>query len=777
LNHRIPLKDTPDWQLWRCCALRGTGFPIDLVLRLASPVATEAVDQALACEEQAKSEDTRANVSALLDQETTRLSHVLADIVQMDRFQEALLWQNRSLLHTAIAPFLRHCPENRRTARYRAYEALFVRYLQRYCVKNETIGFFGPTGWATFSEQHTPIIVQPGATLLHARRVHLEAWAIDALAKQLARNPAMRRWIAPRLHPSVALAETAVYIPGNEPLPLSAARIALLRLCDGTHRAIDIAHILLQQPEPAFAHEQVVYQLLEQLQQQNILTWDFSVPIEPGAQQALQQQLEQIEDISLRTWALTALHELEERRQSVEQAAGNTVQLNEALEALETTFTRLTQHPPTRCPGEFYTGRTLVYEDCRRDIAVTFGRDLISRLSAPLDLLLTAARWFTYQTAQAYRHTFTDLYHTIVQETGSSIVDLACFWQRAYPLLFVKGSRPVDAIRRTFQELWAGLLPFTGDEHQVHYISKQLSEKVHQLFAAPERGWLTARYHSLDLMIAATDAEAINQGDYQLILSEAHMGRNTLDRAVFIPQHPAPQDVVAMVEADIPQPRIVPIPPHSWGLFGTRSTASLISPKDRRVLLFPHAHPEQLKQAFALSDFIIEASDQGLQIKTRDRQQAFDPIEFFADAFSAILSGQFSLLPSATHTPRMAIDRLIIARETWTFAAQQLAFVREKQEGQRFIGARRWIKEQGLPRFIFVKVPDEVKPFYIDLSSPLYVELLAKAVRRTLQADPMKKVTISEMIPAPHQSWLTDAKGQRYTCELRCVAVENNTPE
>lgn len=161
---------------------------------------------------------------------------------------------------------------------------------------------------------------------------------------------------------------------------------------------------------------------------------------------------------------------------------------------------------------------------------------------------------------------------------------------------------------------------------------------------------------------------------------------------------------------------------------------------------------------------------------TRDRRQAFDPIEFFADAFSAILSGQFSLLPSAAHTPRITLDRLLITRETWTFAAQQLAFVREKQEGQRFIGTRRWIKEQGLPRFIFVKVPDEVKPFYIDLSSPLYVELLAKAVRRTVQADPTKKVTISEMIPAPHQSWLTDAEGQRYTCELRCVAVENNTP-
>lgn len=775
MSHRIALADTTAWQLWRCCALRGTGFPIHLVLQLASPVATEAVDQALQCEE--PDENTLANVAVLLNQEAVRLSHVLANIIQMDRFQEAILWQNRSLVHTAIAPFLRHCPENRRTARYRAYETLFIKYLQRYCVKNETIGFFGPTGWANFSEHHTPITMQPGATLLHTRRVHLEAWAVDTLAKRLARNPAIRTWIAPRLHPSVALVGSAVHVPDKNPLPFSAAHVALLQLCDGTRKAKDIAHTLLQQTKPAFTDEQAVYQALEQFQQQHILTWGFSVPIEPCAQHALRQQLEQIEDAPLHSSALAALQALEERRRAVEQAAGNALQLNEALKALETTFTRLTQRAPTRCPGEFYTGRTLVYEDCRRDIDVTFGRDFMSKLGAPLDLLLTSARWFTYQTAWMYQCAFTDLYNSIVQETGSSTVDLAYFWQQVSPLLFVKGSRPVDAIRQTFQERWAELLPFASDDHQVHYTSRQLSEHVHQIFAAPEPGWLTARYHSLDLMIAATDVVAINQGDYQLILSEAHMGRNTLDRAVFIPQHPCPQDVVAMVEADIPQPRIVPIPPHSWGLFGTRSTACLIAPKDRRVLLFPHAHPEQLQQAFALGDFIIEASDHGLQVKTRNRQQEFDMIEFFADAFSAMLSGQFSLTPPAAHTPRMTIDRLIIARETWTFAAQQLAFVREKQEWQRFSGARRWVKELGIPRFIFVKIPDEVKPFYIDLSSPLYVELLVKAVRRILQADPTKKVIISEMLPTPHQNWLTDADGQRYTCELRCVAVENNTPQ
>jgi hypothetical protein len=33
-------------------------------------------------------------------------------------------------------------------------------------------------------------------------------------------------------------------------------------------------------------------------------------------------------------------------------------------------------------------------------------------------------------------------------------------------------------------------------------------------------------------------------------------------------------------------------------------------------------------------------------------------------------------------------------------------------------------------------------------------------------------VTITEMLPAPEQAWLTDAQGMRYTAELRMVAAD-----
>ena len=38
--------------------------------------------------------------------------------------------------------------------------------------------------------------------------------------------------------------------------------------------------------------------------------------------------------------------------------------------------------------------------------------------------------------------------------------------------------------------------------------------------------------------------------------------------------------------------------------------------------------------------------------------------------------------------------------------------------------------DHGIPRFVFVKAPVEIKPLYLDLDSPIYMEILAKLIRR-----------------------------------------------
>jgi hypothetical protein len=71
-----------------------------------------------------------------------------------------------------------------------------------------------------------------------------------------------------------------------------------------------------------------------------------------------------------------------------------------------------------------------------------------------------------------------------------------------------------------------------------------------------------------------------------------------------------------------------------------------------------------------------------------------------------------------------------------------------------------------MPRWLFVKTAEEVKPVYVDLDSTVYVELLAKLLRGSSAA------TLSEMLPAFDELWVTDADGARYTAELRIAAVD-----
>ena len=67
------------------------------------------------------------------------------------------------------------------------------------------------------------------------------------------------------------------------------------------------------------------------------------------------------------------------------------------------------------------------------------------------------------------------------------------------------------------------------------------------------------------------------------------------------------------------------------------------------------------------------------------------------------------------------------------------------------------------------------KPVYVDFASPVYVNVLAKIVRRT-NADeqrPDKTITVVEMLPAYDALWLADHEGNTYTSELRFTWVDD----
>ena len=71
--------------------------------------------------------------------------------------------------------------------------------------------------------------------------------------------------------------------------------------------------------------------------------------------------------------------------------------------------------------------------------------------------------------------------------------------------------------------------------------------------------------------------------------------------------------------------------------------------------------------------------------------------------------------------------------------------------------------------------PTEKKPFFVDLASLLSIDLLARFIHQsqmTCSGDTL--VSVTEMLPDPDHLWLSDSAGNRYTSELRLVAVDQS---
>jgi hypothetical protein len=361
----------------------------------------------------------KARFEQAFNQATLRSSQAISTLASDQQFREALVWQNRHAFHTAVATLQPPQPGTPRSSKQRQHEELVANYTQRYSVKNDTIGFFGPVGWALLAPHGPAIELRPGAALLRSRSVYFEQWAIDLLAEKLAQDPWLRPWLAPRQLPFSHLDGTTLYRLSKRPATISAAQAAVLQACTGERPAKVIAAELCRSYPLQIKSEAEVYKLLEQFSNLGLIVWTLEIPFAMNPERSLRQALERIGDERLRQPTLADLDELERRRDDVAQATGDAQQLDRALESLETTFTRITGSSATRNQGATYAARTLVYEDTQRDLELRIGPELLQELGPPLSLLLTSARWFTYQAAAVYRRAFTEIYADLASQSGT----------------------------------------------------------------------------------------------------------------------------------------------------------------------------------------------------------------------------------------------------------------------------------------------------------------------------------------------------------------------
>jgi hypothetical protein len=114
--------------------------------------------------------------------ESSRLREVAGD----PAFREAVTWQNPAALSNAVDKVAAGKSSQGSVKRRR--EETVASYWQRYCAKNDTIGFLGPLAWGTIVDAGPALASRSGA-LVRERSVHLEAWGVQALAEVI--DPAL----------------------------------------------------------------------------------------------------------------------------------------------------------------------------------------------------------------------------------------------------------------------------------------------------------------------------------------------------------------------------------------------------------------------------------------------------------------------------------------------------------------------------------------------------------------------------------------------------------
>ncbi|HUC22354.1 MAG TPA: lantibiotic dehydratase [Streptosporangiaceae bacterium] len=760
-THLVPLPGT-DWKVWRDARLRTTGFSAEGLDRLSAPDCAAVADAHLA------GQVSSGIWQSAFDEALARCSGEVLAIASDPAFREAVIWQNPGVLRS-IDEMLKAGPQARRNARQRERERLVARYWQRYCAKAETIGFFGPVCWVQVDPATRAVVARPGPALLRDRWVDIEHWALAECAERIAANPSVRPWLPPALQPQLTLRQLRLLDPVKTSTQLAPAEAAVVACCDGRRAAADIARDLAADQRAGLRKAEDVYLLLERLAAKGILRWTLDVPVHPDSERLLRDRIMAIAEPEARSWALAQLERLTSARVKVSSAAGRPEQLADAIRCLEAEFAQVTGATAVRKPGQAYAARRVYREETTRDLTVTIGGTVLDAVAAPLAILLQAARWLSEALAEAYLKALGAIHADLSAELGSAEVPLGQLWFLAQGLFYGSGDRPADRVQADFSRRWAELIGIDQcdtDTRERRLRSTDLAPALAQMFPARCPGWPDARVHSPDLQICAESLDELNAGRFFVVLSELHVAFATNAYGASVSAHPDQPALRAALAADMGGARVRPLLPTEWPRNTSRLAFALGNSADVQlgILPAPGANPDQLLPITAMS---VSQAHGTLVAKAPDGR-CWPLTVIFAQSLSEVAVDMFKHAGTGLHTPRILIDNMVVSRETWRPKLSASGLTRGASESERYLAVRRWRHALGLPERVFVAVASEVKPMFVDLTSPQYAASLLHMLNaaRAASGDEIH-VVVTEMLPLPHHAWVPDAQGRRYLSELR----------
>jgi hypothetical protein len=287
-----------------------------------------------------------------------------------------------------------------------------------------------------------------------------------------------------------------------------------------------------------------------------------------------------------------------------------------------------------------------------------------------------------------------------------------------------------------------------------------IGERARARFSDYGPAWPISVFHSPDIQIAAADVDAVERGDYLVVIGDFHPGTSPLGQGLFSYRHPDRQRFLETWGSDVGTPTIYPMPPRvpQVPLTARLMPASNL-PRDIVVLPpMPEARARRGSRVVSVADLLVDGAT------ITDREGSFRaPLHslFWLPMFVATVFS-YEPFPKVEHMERITVGRTVFRRESWQISIGDCPTDPAAVAG--------WARDHGMPRRVFVRMPDEPKPTYLDVESSVLVRIFCRQIR--LRADSADQlVAVSEMLPRPEDCWL-DLEGERYTSELRIAAVD-----
>lgn len=683
----------------------------------------------------------------------------LADdaVLREPLFGEALCWQ-----HARVAAQLRSGPRGNK--RDRQLARTLASYRTRYCAKNDSIGYYGPVAWAEWVDDETSI-----AEFVPARRGEalLELWAVRAVGEALTQRHELSGDIVPHVAPAVGVAARECYLYDGSRLALSDRQRRIIAACDGFRTAADVVAECAAPGDEADVG--LVAQELRRLQAIGVITKSLTIGQSPHPERQLRAQLWRAADPARREAAIGELDELLAARDQVTAAIGDPPAVAAAMEVLDHTFAAITGLAPRRRDGEFYAGRTLVYEECVIERPTRLSTRLLDDIGPTLELVLTSARWLSARVAERYEDRVRALMAADTTRCDEGY-PLPRLLSRLEETTVAAAAGPLTELRRRWTEILVGRA--SGGDGVVRLSAEEIREQVLRAFPASAPGWPSARWHSPDLMIAANSVGDIEAGRHLAVLGEVHVGINSLDQLNFVTNHPDQAGFRQWVDADMPR-RIVPVYPSELVNSRTAPPEAYHSPS--YCYLGVGTEPSYApRRARLVSAGALRVHLDAGRLVVRSAVDDFeaDLLEVADDLLGTVVFNRFGFLLPRPHLPRVQVDRVVLARQAWRLPLAEFA-VLDGARLPRVVAEMNRVREKfRLPSPAFCVVAGETKPVYLDFDDPSIVDMVWHKLRRGRMRAPDGEIVITEMLPGPGQLWRRDAAGRRYTSEFRLVCVD-----